>query len=63
MSQQMKKLAEKSHLLVVTLMSPESHRIMRPVSVHTERLQRKERRGGGGIKGCTELQMTVHYIK
>lgn len=32
MSQQMKKLAEKSHLLVVTLMSPGSHRIMRSVA-------------------------------
>lgn len=33
MSQQMKKLAEKRHLLVVTLVSPGSHRIMSRVAV------------------------------
>lgn len=46
MSQQMKKLAEKSHLLVVTLMSPGSHRIMSPVACRLRDISRGRRLRG-----------------
>lgn len=49
MSQQMKKLAEKRHLLVVTLVSPGSHRIMSRVAVADWEMA--ERGGGGGGGG------------
>lgn len=62
MSQQMKKLAEKSHLLVVTLMSLGSHRIMSRVAC---RLRDGSRRGGGRekrLQGATD-DCALHQVR
>ena len=63
MSQQMKKLAEKRHLLVVTLVSPGSHRIMSRVAVADWEMAE---RGGGvgekGLRGATD-DCALHQMR